>query len=193
MVFILHISLNESNPEIFRVIMIGADASLLTLHCAIQTSFGWTNSHLNCFIDMSGRIYGIDNGEGLMEESQETNYVKSEIYLNQILQKKGDIVQYIYDYGDTWDHTVELKNVIDIGYTFNSVICLDGEYDCPPEDVGGIESFYHMLEVLKDPSHDEYEDFIDWLPKKFVHNRKINLEKINQKLSKPLCGLPKWF
>lgn len=42
---------------------------------------------------------------------------------------------------------------------------------CPPEDCGGVGGYRHLLNVLKNPEDEEYEETIDWLgdfdPKKF--------------------------
>jgi len=33
---------------------------------------------------------------------------------------------------------------------------------CPPEDVGGVPSFYAFLDALQDPKHPNYEEVLDW-------------------------------
>jgi hypothetical protein len=37
-----------------------------------------------------------------------------------------------------------------------------GEHRAPPEDCGGVPSFYPALKALPDPDHPEHEDIIDW-------------------------------
>ena len=37
-----------------------------------------------------------------------------------------------------------------------------GKRACPPEDVGGIESFYEFLDILKNPKHSEHETMKEW-------------------------------
>jgi hypothetical protein len=32
-----------------------------------------------------------------------------------------------------------------------------------PEDSGGIGGYEDLLEILKDPGHEEYEDTVEWL------------------------------
>nr|MDQ2695392.1 plasmid pRiA4b ORF-3 family protein [Pseudomonadota bacterium] len=41
--------------------------------------------------------------------------------------------------------------------------CLAGERACPPEDCGGVPGYYQLLEILADPSHDEYAGMVEWL------------------------------
>lgn len=45
--------------------------------------------------------------------------------------------------------------------------CLAGKRACPPEDCGGIPGYEHLLEVLREPQHAEYEEMREWLPEGF--------------------------
>lgn len=38
-----------------------------------------------------------------------------------------------------------------------------GERYCPPEDCGGIPSFYEMLEAKTDPNHPNHAEVTEWL------------------------------
>ena len=40
-------------------------------------------------------------------------------------------------------------------------ICLAGKRACPPEDCGGLGGYEHLLEVIRDPDHEEYQETID--------------------------------
>jgi hypothetical protein len=41
-------------------------------------------------------------------------------------------------------------------------VCIDGERACPPEDCGGVDGYYRMLEILKDTSDPEHEEMKTW-------------------------------
>ena len=41
-------------------------------------------------------------------------------------------------------------------------ICLEGERAGPPDTCGGVPGYEYILEMLADPSHDEYQDVLDW-------------------------------
>jgi hypothetical protein len=49
-IYQVKITIGESNPEIWRRILIPGDVLLPSLHRIIQIAFGWTNSHLHQFI-----------------------------------------------------------------------------------------------------------------------------------------------
>jgi hypothetical protein len=40
--------------------------------------------------------------------------------------------------------------------------CLEGERACPPEDVGGVNGFFEFFKVLKNPSHEDRESYMEW-------------------------------
>jgi len=42
-----------------------------------------------------------------------------------------------------------------------------GEMKCPPEDCGGVWGYAEMLEILKQPDHEEYESNLEWLGDEF--------------------------
>ena len=41
--------------------------------------------------------------------------------------------------------------------------CIAGKRACPPEDCGGVGGYYNLLEIIADPTHDEYEEMMEWL------------------------------
>ena len=41
---------------------------------------------------------------------------------------------------------------------FSGTECLSGENACPPEDIGGIWGYTDMLEAIKNPEHEDYEE-----------------------------------
>jgi hypothetical protein len=44
---------------------------------------------------------------------------------------------------------------------------LTGKRNCPPEDCGGVWGYAEMLKILKQPDHEEYEKYIEWLDEEF--------------------------
>lgn len=70
---------------------------------------------------------------------------------------------YEYDFGDSWEHDVLLEGVLIPEAGVKYPRCWVGENACPPEDCGGVRGYYDLLEIIWDPSHEEYEDTIMWL------------------------------
>jgi hypothetical protein len=61
-------------------------------------------------------------------------------------------------------------------------VCLGGERRCPPEDVGGVPGYQKFLEVVFDPTHEEYERLVGWAGGYFVDE--FGLNAVNNKLSR---------
>ena len=70
---------------------------------------------------------------------------------------------YTYDFGDTWEHSIVLEKLLPANPNMIYPICTDGRLACPPEDCGGIPGFYHLLDVLRDPTHEEHQELRDWV------------------------------
>ena len=57
-----------------------------------------------------------------------------------------------------------------------------GELACPPEDCGGIFSYYHMLEVFANKKHPEYEEMLEWMGGEIDPNE-FDLDFVNEVLA----------
>lgn len=44
---------------------------------------------------------------------------------------------YLYDFGDHWEHSVKIEDLVSPKPRQPLIACLAGENACPPEDVGG--------------------------------------------------------
>ncbi len=82
--------------------------------------------------------------------------------------------------GDSWEHTIILEDILPKEKK-KYPICIDGRRACPPEDCGGVPGYYHILEVLANPSHEEYEDVINWLPQNY-DPEKFDLQETNENI-----------
>jgi hypothetical protein len=55
---------------------------------------------------------------------------------------------------------------------------ITGRRACPPEDIGGIHGYMHLLEVLSNPEDEEYEEMTDWLDMDFFDPAQFGKEDI---------------
>ncbi|WP_299410631.1 plasmid pRiA4b ORF-3 family protein [Acaryochloris sp. IP29b_bin.148] len=60
-------------------------------------------------------------------------------------------------------------------------VCLAGKRACPPEDCGGDWGYAHLLKVLKNPRHPQYEERMEWLGSEF-DPKAFDLAEVNQAL-----------
>lgn len=173
----LKITLQKITPPIWRRIQVPAEYSLLQLHFLLQIAMGWTNSHLHEF-HIRGKHYGdldIEDWyvEGLKEEQ--------EYRVEQVLPARGETFNYLYDFGDGWDHKVEVEEILRPAAPQIYPRCLAGGRACPPEDVGGPTGYEYFLEVIRDPDHPEHEEYLTWIGGSFDPER-FDLEAVNAAL-----------
>ena len=165
-VYQLKITLKGSRPSIWRKVLINPDLPLEDLHKIIQTTMGWTNSHLHQFWkDRTNYYLEINDFGELPDNSKSCEYCKTKV--SDLLKKEKDKIEYEYDFGDSWNHVITLEKVLPFDDTEVYPVCIDGKRHCPPEDCGGLWGFYNMLEILKDPQHEEYEEYLEWLGEEF--------------------------
>ena len=67
---------------------------------------------------------------------------------------------YVYDLGDEWRHELKLEKISPLSPHLKYPRCTGGKRRCPPEDCGGMREYKHMVKVLQDPQHWEYEDML---------------------------------
>lgn len=158
-IFQLKIKLRGSQkPPIWRQVQVPADINFQQLHAIIQGAMGWTNSHLHAFTDRRRNFsIGMPNDFG-MDDMQDGRRLK----VRKFFEAKGDALIYEYDFGDSWEHTVEVQKVLEAepGETYPKL--LKGKGACPPEDCGGIGGYYHLVEAINDPKHPDHEDMKEW-------------------------------
>lgn len=157
-VYQLKITLRGVTPPIWRRIQIKSNSTLYTLHNTIQEAMVWTNSHLHDF-SKDGKYYGmveegIELAEGTLNERKHI--------IADVLKSEGDMLNYIYDFGDGWRHEIALEKILKAEEQINYPICIAGKRSCPIEDSGGSYGYMEMLKVLSDPKHEEYEECVDW-------------------------------
>jgi len=160
-IFQLQISLKGFKPKIWRRFLVPSDMLLSDLHKVIQLTMGWTNSHLHQF-KKGKTFYSMKNeNDPFPYLGSSKDYKK--IRINNLLINEKDTIEYEYDFGDGWEHKIVLEKILPYNKETKLPICLAGKMNCPPEDCGGIYGYMDILEILKNPKHEEYENFIEWL------------------------------
>lgn len=156
-VFQLRISLLEVEPTIWRRLLVPQDVALPRFHAIIQVCMGWTDSHLHQF--KVGEVrFGQPDDE---YEPGPINYRR--VSLNQLLPSRGSTCIYEYDFGDGWEHLIELEDELPAQQiTIRLPRCIGGERSCPPEDCGGPHGYAEFLAAIRDPRHEEHEAQLRW-------------------------------
>ena len=144
-VYQLKVTLRDvSKPPVWRRVLVPASARLGKLASVIEVAMGWDGWHQHMFSD-GGREYA----DGAV--------------LRSLLSKPGDRLVYMYDFGDGWEHDLELEDIIQNVPGVTLPACLDGGGACPPEDCGGPLGYALLKEALADPGQAGHEERLDWL------------------------------
>jgi hypothetical protein len=157
--------LDGAHPPIWRRIELRGDLTLDRVHDVLQTAFGWTNSHLHAFQMGPVRDYNIERflTDFDVEEGDE-GVLESDVRLDQVLCEVGDRLFYEYDFGDSWDHTLQLEAIAPYDDGQPAARVLAGRRACPPEDCGGVPGYEEVLEALVKPASERHHELLDWLP-----------------------------
>jgi hypothetical protein len=159
----IKVTLHYTHPPIWRRILVPSNTTLLKLHDILQIVMGWENAHLHMF---KVRGFDYENPEedetGVMGMLDEANYK-----LNKIIHHEGQQLCYIYDFGDSWDHTLVVEKISSAQESLRYPICLKGKRACPPEDMGGVWGYDNFLKAIQDPEHHEHEDYLNWIGEEF--------------------------
>ncbi|GAB3519783.1 plasmid pRiA4b ORF-3 family protein [Arthrobacter monumenti] len=181
----LKVSIDSSEPLVWRRILVPATLQLDELHAVLQMSFGWMDSHMHLFSE--GRGFGGITYEPFHPEfMNDASIDESTICLGDLLTKTGDCITYHYDFGDDWLHTVELEQKLD-EVPEDLPFCVEGGAMAPFEDSGGPQGWTDMVAAVNDPSHPEHAEYREWLrlpAGRTIDPDAFNLEFINLALAK---------
>ena len=163
--FVLRITLVGSSPRVWREIAVPSNIKLTSLAHVIVLAMGWEESHLSMFKKWRKEYHVYMDGADMYDYPIED---ASDYALCDLLAA-GEEMTYIYDFGDTWRHTVKVLECVEYGKEEKQHIrLLDGKNACPPNDVGGIGGYKEMLKVIKeDPDSEEAREYYTWLGSKW--------------------------
>ncbi|MDQ6772505.1 MAG: plasmid pRiA4b ORF-3 family protein [Candidatus Dormibacteraeota bacterium] len=177
-IFQLRVTLLEVEPPIWRRLLVAQDLALPRLHSILQVVMGWTDSHLHQF-----RAGEVGFGEPTMEyEPGPIDHRR--ITVNQILPRRGASCVYEYDFGDGWEHLLEVEAELPVESVKDPIPrCLGGERACPPEDCGGPGGYMRLLEAVQDANDEEHDDYLEWLGQDF-DSEAFDLRGVNSVLAR---------
>lgn len=133
----VRVDLVDAKPPVWRRLELPSTLRLDQLHGVLQAVFDWTDSHLHRFV-LDDDAWG--DGEKYLcpydvEEGEDDGVPEGDVRLDEVLAAPGDVLTYVYDYGDNWHHRLVVEQV---GPAVEDVRLLAGHGAAPPEDSGGI-------------------------------------------------------
>ncbi|MEI6454805.1 MAG: plasmid pRiA4b ORF-3 family protein [bacterium] len=181
----VQIVLKKVTPKIWRRLLIPSDMLLSDFHKIIQTSMGWTNSHLHQFIrDETFYTHRIEEDD-FWEEMRNVDY--KDMRISDLLENEKEKIVYEYDFGDGWEHDIILEKIITDDSPVTGPTCIAGKMNCPPEDCGGPWAYPDLLTILKNPKHKKYQGIVEWIGEPFDPEY-FNKDEVNKLLKKRNFG-----
>jgi hypothetical protein len=176
----LRIELLDTQPLVWRRVLVPADITLPKLDRVIQTALGWTNSHLHEFV-INGTHYAVLDPDWVDDLP---HVDERRVVLHEALGMDTRCFDYVYDFGDDWHHLVLVENRYpERPKSALPLQCIGGENACPPEDVGGISGYVDFLAAIADPRHEEHQTHLEWVGGSFDPTR-FDRAAVNRALAK---------
>ncbi len=142
----LKISLVDSEPEIWRRVIVPAHMDLKELHWVIQQAMGWERAHTYAF--------------HLKLAEQKVKAEPSQLLAD--VSAHDEPLYYTYDFESGWLHRITTEAVeAQAERPVALPTCTDGAGACPPEGTGGVWGYGEFLDRLEDPEDPEYMSLIE--------------------------------
>lgn len=180
--------LDLANHKVWRSIIVPYYITFKQLHHILQIVFDWKDYHLHDFYVFDGDkpVVNLVCSDDAFEYPNEVPMIEeTNIAISEYIPKYARI-KYNYDFGDNWEHYISVEKIIE-NYPQNYPVCVDGEGNAPPEDVGGEWGYDAFLEAISDPEHPEHRDMVNW--SKMQLYRDFDLELVNRRLKGSLKRL----
>lgn len=161
-VFVLRVSIRGIDPPIWREISVPETYTLAQLHRVLQCVFAWLDYHLYDFRIGRRRFVPAVNEMPGIDTAVTT--------LASLGLKRGSRLVYTYDYGDDWEHDLEVVHVAREPLNPRAIPMprvLDGQRAAPPEDCGGPPGYARLLDALADPRNPDHDQAHYWVPRGF--------------------------
>lgn len=210
-IYLLRVALDNLDPAIYRDVLVPKSATLEDLHRVAQAAFGWSDQHEHGFSQNGTTLSGpapepefwspphIEDLAELIAAEEQGFYPdavssgpqtaappESKRRLDELLGKPKDKLNYVYDPGSNWEHTITLMRLVPADPKTRYPLCVGGQFCSPPEGSGGVPGFLHAIINLMNPSARAASEKI--LGKNFDHTR-FELEDVNAKLHPRRAGI----
>lgn len=132
-----------------------SDLFLDEVHDILQTVFAWDDSHLHKF-GTGGKRFNDPATRyflaPLVDGEDDPGVPEWRVRLDEVLSRKGDKLHYMYDFGDSWDHTLTLQGISDLSDDAPRAVCTAGRRPAPVDGCGGVPG-YELWNAVNDPGH----------------------------------------
>jgi hypothetical protein len=180
-IYQVKVTLLGTRPPIWRRLLVPAGMTLEQLHHVLQAAMGWEDCHLHEF-RIGRQRFGVPDPDDSLMGAPACIYERK-VLLSDVFHRARAKGEYIYDFGDGWEHGIVVEKVLAPEPGLAYPVCTGGKRHGPPEDCGGIGGFYNLLEAIADPDHDQHEELLEWIGGSF-DPESFSLATVNRQLQK---------
>lgn len=135
-VHVVRVNLRDVRPAVWRRLEVPSAITLGQFHRVLQAAFDWSGDHLHDFQVRGTRYQAVRSGmfgPGVFGEPARDEDVTA---LGRVAPRPGDVVDYTYDFGDDWEHRIEVESVRPARPDVQYPACTEGAGLAPEEDTG---------------------------------------------------------
>lgn len=175
-------------PPMWRLVEVPAHYNFLKIHYIIQIIMVFNDTHMWQF---NKHAYDPTLCIGMDSEDPSITNNADTTPLTKFLQEPGDKLEYIYDFGDDWIFTIELKDINHTKIKHPSVLKYKEDLN-PIDDIGGIYSYLELRNFIaagyeNSETKEFFNDFFmieseeEYL--EFIDDATFDLDRANMELS----------
>ena len=174
------IAIEGAEPPVWRKVEVPDRITFHQLHLVLQRCFQWKDYHLYKF-ELPGVGDVMRLHEGVVTED-DTAFDAREQLIDPYMEP-GLRFRYVYDFGDNWEHVVDLEGVDPLGEARAPVVtAFSGESMI--EDCGGPGGYDRVMRALADPSDPEHRELKEWA--RFMMPDRFSAESANAEMDEML-------
>jgi Plasmid pRiA4b ORF-3-like protein len=151
----LRIEIKYIEPLIWRRVAVRTSMNLMGLHKVVQATMGWLDCHLWEFV-VAERKYGIRDSDRPHVNNGATTQLAT------ILAAGMTEFDYVYDFGDNWEHRIVVEQTSNAETGAKYPRFLGAERRCPPEDCGGPPGYFDFIENIARKQSKKAKEALDW-------------------------------
>jgi len=171
----LHIELRYLKPKVWRRVLVPETITLARLHLVIQALFQWSGGHLHEF-NAGGQRYGAADPDYDAPGSVQSERTK---LMSAITPSRT--IEYVYDFGDYWQHRIKVEKVLSPS-ELKLPVCIAGANAAPPDDCGGVPGYEDFVQAMANPKHPEHAQMKEWIGREW-DPAEFDIEHINRWLA----------
>ena len=192
LIYKLYTELLDYRPKIWRRVFIPANIRMPRLAYFLMSIYEMEGEHLfNFYSPERDEYYSLKNTEFAGDFDNDYDIDAASISLKKIINVEGQKIIFTYDFGDSWEISIELEEII------NNSECpvkkIPGVYEGKGhgiiEDCGGTVGLEMIAEAFKKKEGQEYEEYCEWFGTKELDLKTFDVDKVNADLKNSMSFL----